>query len=456
MPQSAQLVAQPQEAPLAADALHSLDDLRRLNSSTTQKLQSRLAKAIELITEVSTQVNDRGLEERVRYTRKRSKLLANGQDEDIEEQQEHQQYQTRVDDLTKKMDYSIRGIIDDQVWLENVPDAIAHVITKAGTVSDRSRSTQTTTQRTQNDIDLDELPEQDDNRPLIQPDPREAPMALLDAAFSTKQTMWQSKSLTDRYSEHNDYVGWYRMVYDAQHPGENPPPMPHASMWFAEEENRTAATNARGSQSDRQQRSTSNGIGTGDDPMQSDAESDIEIAAEKIRIKCPITLLPFKDPLASTKCPHAFEKAAILDMFKHTNEHLPLTTEEQNELSQISRPQERSKRERQLKTPMIRCPECSVPLSGKDLRPDPVLLRRVNRILERERRREEAEQRDEDDIMDADDDDGGDGLPRGTQRRKIVHLGSSPPRSVRRLSGRVIKGERQSIPPPAEIDSDDE
>jgi len=38
------------------------------------------------------------------------------------------------------------------------------------------------------------------------------------------------------------------------------------------------------------------------------------VASERISIKCPLTLLPMKDPVTSQKCPHSFEKEAILSM----------------------------------------------------------------------------------------------------------------------------------------------
>lgn len=44
------------------------------------------------------------------------------------------------------------------------------------------------------------------------------------------------------------------------------------------------------------------------------ANDELTVASERISIKCPITLLPMKDPVTSTKCPHSFEKEAILSM----------------------------------------------------------------------------------------------------------------------------------------------
>ena len=47
-----------------------------------------------------------------------------------------------------------------------------------------------------------------------------------------------------------------------------------------------------------------------------DHDEDIAIASEKKSLKCPITLLTMVDPLSSTKCPHSFERSAILEMLQ--------------------------------------------------------------------------------------------------------------------------------------------
>ena len=49
-----------------------------------------------------------------------------------------------------------------------------------------------------------------------------------------------------------------------------------------------------------------------------DDDDDIDVLSERISIKCPITLVPMKDPVSSTKCPHSFEKSAILDMLNQS------------------------------------------------------------------------------------------------------------------------------------------
>ena len=102
-----------------------------------------------------------------------------------------------------------------------------------------------------------------------------------------------------RYASHNDYVGFRKIVHDAHYPEDQPPPMPNASTWFPSESSQSSALENRGATA-------------GNQPA--DDDDDLAVASERISIKCPITLLPMKDPVTSQKCPHSFEKAAILSM----------------------------------------------------------------------------------------------------------------------------------------------
>lgn len=82
-------------------------------------------------------------------------------------------------------------------------------------------------------------------------------------------------------------------------------------------------------------------------------------------MKCPLTLLPFRDPVTSTKCPHSFEREAIYDMIARSG-------------FQIPPPSGRGGR----RIRAVKCPVCSIPLTNDDLRSDPVLLRKVRRAEE--------------------------------------------------------------------------
>ena len=110
-----------------------------------------------------------------------------------------------------------------------------------------------------------------------------------------------SYSYPTSYAQNNDYIGFKKLVYDAQFPGDDAPPMPHSSTWFSDQPHDTSSSHTSGA-----------APAAGSQPAV-DAD-ELTVASEKISIKCPITLLPMKDPVTSTKCPHSFEKEAILSM----------------------------------------------------------------------------------------------------------------------------------------------
>ena len=100
------------------------------------------------------------------------------------------------------------------------------------------------------------------------------------------------------------------MVHDAHYPGDSAPPMPHASTWFANESDDASVPRTRGA------------AAAAADTIEDD---DLTVASERISVNCPITLLPMKEPVTSQKCPHSFEKTAILDMIKISDETVPGT-----------------------------------------------------------------------------------------------------------------------------------
>ena len=104
--------------------------------------------------------------------------------------------------------------------------------------------------------------------------------------------------------------------------------MPKASTWFSDSQATLGVSNGSASQQA---------------PATNDDE-EVAIASEKKSLKCPITLLTMNDPLSSTKCPHSFERSAILGML---------------ELSE-RRPPASGRRGAQGGERTMKCPECSV------------------------------------------------------------------------------------------------
>ncbi|KAF5857883.1 hypothetical protein ETB97_005154, partial [Aspergillus alliaceus] len=174
------------------------------------------------------------------------------------------------------------------------------------------------------------------------------------------------------YSANNAYIGFYRIIHEAKHPGDDIPPLPHASTWFSHmEEPASASTQATDSAARRTRRRKS--------PSPADSD-EIAIESERISLKCPLTLLYFKDPVTSTKCPHSFEREPIEEMIAQS----PTTVPAPQSAGAAGRSARRVR--------SAKCPVCSVVLTAADLRPDPVLVRRVRRhqqALEREAEEDE-------------------------------------------------------------------
>jgi len=395
MPSFTNFRRQSQETPLNDDARRALADLLQTKASS-KRLDEHLERAAQLLTDVASQVNDRARMKKENYAVRQRKLQQKGEAEDEEERQGHEKFQEKVKSLTERMDQSIRAVIDEQIWAEGIPDALKHVATKAKPRTVRQDTSDQDTEEESNE----------------QPDASEQPTTLLHVALSTQETTWKSKPLTERYTTNNNYVGWYAAVYESQNP--DGPPMPHSSLWFADEEGREVPTSR-----------TEHG--------NEDEDSDLEVASERVRITCPLTLRTMKDPVTSNKCRHSFEKDAILELLQESQDHVPFTSEQQAQLNHIPQRERlrRNQLEKQFWIPQVRCPECSAILRREDLSPNPVLLRKIKRHVEADQKRN---------ATDSDEEEEDDEVPRGTQR-KPVGLGSSP----------VVKNRRKTIVKPETV-----
>lgn len=404
---------QPLEAPLNDTAVRTLANLNQTYASD-RKLQDHLRNASNLLASSVSDINEAKIRNRDKHDRQNGRLVERGAepnaDDDIKE------FEARVDTVTEKMDLAIRRLIDDRVWTENLSDTLKHVSNRSteATATQTQRSTQLPTQDVSprrrefdeggNEIDAED--DEDDSVPTGPPPPEEAPTALLAAALASQNTRHTSKSLTDRYAHDNDYAGFYRALHDARHSNrENKPPVPAPALWFGREEGQLSSTLPADALADE--------------------DTELGVVAERTRIKCPITLQPFKNPVTSDSCHHSYEKSAILDMLKTSDEFLPATPEQEAQLLQFQaqnpriRAADLARKKRQIYTPRVKCPECALWVTEAELRDNPVLQRQVKRALEQARRQQQ-----EDEDADEGSDDGED-PSRGTQRRPFG-VGSSP------------------------------
>jgi len=447
---------QPPAAPLNAEAQQALADLQR-QQKITKRLAHHLNQAADQLATAAPQLNDRGSNYDVEYRKKRRRAEVNDEEEDLQAKSAYEEFQKKLQDLTRTLDNRVRVVVDDQIWVDGLPEIMTRVARKAEEVAAAAQRP-----NPQNDGE-----EADEPATAYPPAPaaEEVPSALVKKAAEDLTANWTAKTLTERYSQHNTYIAFYRGVYDAKNPGEDAPPIPHHSLWFANEEDTNPSYVAPGTQTNRpRRRRAPSNEATADDPN----SSDLEIASEKISIKCPITYLPFTSPVTSTKCPHSFDQPAILSMLSLTQTSLPLTDAQTAELAQISNNAARTRKAAELRIKAVPCPVCNILLSAADFKPDPLLLRKVQRIQAAEARAREEAAADSDLDSDSDgddDDDDGDGV--GTQKRPLGLGSGSAGRGAavtkKRDSALWIKGERTrgksrglSVVPQTQLDGEEE
>ena len=420
----------PQETPLNQKALIALENLKKQDSN----LQITLKRAAELLTGVVNDVNERAWEDRQRRRNRLDKLLETGEQETEEAKQEHEELQKKVEALTSRMDESIRQVVDDQMWAEGVGDSVRHVITKSKDTQSRGG------RRDRVGEDGDDQEEEDEEPAQVYVDPSETSTALLHAAQSTAETRWNAQTLTERYSQNPTYAEFYKMKHYAQYSAENAPPLPHHSMWFALQEGRNTQRTMGGAQRRTQREGEEE---EDDSDLQAmDEDTEIQVASENRSCKCPLTFTWFVNPVTSIKCPHSFEKSAIIEVIRASNEHVPLTSEQVNDLNERfprgARGRAQAEASMRVRNPKVtQCPEqgCHMQLTEQDVREDSVLKKQTQRAKELEQRRKEHEEAEDDDEEGS----GDDLLPTQRRRRKVFAIGSSPATERRRT---LIKGER--------------
>ncbi|KNG86240.1 hypothetical protein ANOM_005582, partial [Aspergillus nomiae NRRL 13137] len=334
------------EAPIAP--LHSAAQIKLLSllkSQSLRPLKTHLQHAEEKLTDSAGEVNERLTDARVRLQRLKERRGErenfNEGEEDGAQQQDDEEWEEKLRELEKKvggvterLEARMRGTIDGEEYEET-----------------RRRGGE----EENNDEDEDEDYEEAEERG----EESVPPTRRLDELLGENYAGWDRLSLTERYSTNNAYIGFYRVIHEAKHPGEDIPPLPHASTWFSHlEDPATASAQAPDSSARRTRRRRS--------PSPADSD-EIAIESERISLKCPLTLLYFREPVTSTKCPHSFEREAIEDMIAHSSTTVPAP--------QPAGAAGRSAR----RVRSVKCPVCSVVLTAADLRTDPVLLRRLRR-----------------------------------------------------------------------------
>ncbi|KAF1923019.1 uncharacterized protein M421DRAFT_76501 [Didymella exigua CBS 183.55] len=362
---------QPNALPAYKKPSHPLDGeaqraLRELNGPTLTIIKKHSKDAITTIRSTAEGVNDM-LSEHQRYFDARSKKWDAGKKLDEREDEEAimADLQQKVDDATAKLEESMRAAIDSSVAAQRIEDALEWLRQHAPKQIEEeyhSQRTRRSTQRRQTQnrdgseagSDQEEL----DDGPTPGPTPLDRSQLALTGSvdmftdrMAREQTSYTSLSLTARYARHNEYRDFKRVVHDARY-GDTIP-LGHEDTWFTETgEPALGVTQAV-----------------------NDDEDDLVMDRATVSTKCPITFQTLKEPWSSAKCPHTFEKSAILGMIRTSASHFG------------------PGRARSVACPI---PGCDQQLSAEDLHSDPILTRKIRRLLQA--------QLDDDDDDDGDDD----------------------------------------------------
>ncbi|EKV16321.1 Chromosomal organization and DNA repair protein Mms21, putative [Penicillium digitatum] len=365
------------EAPLTAESQRQIAAL--LASQHLRTLRTHLQHAAEKLTHSGGEVNERLSDARTRYEKMKEARRRQG-DKNVDDDEANEEYQrlaeeeTRVNAITAKLEEKTRLIVDSEIKLQGLTDAMGEIEREEGETVAAALGVRQTRQRRArqrarggDDADGTEDPtdgdyEDEQEKEMRERNAQNPPSRKLVDKLTKGVQKWNELSLTERYASNNSYIGFYRMVHDSKFPGDDVPPLPHSSTWF----DHMDATNTRSGAAARTRNQNRRASPTGSD-------DDIAIERERISLKCPLTLTPYQDPVTSTKCPHSFEREAIMDMINRS----PTT---------IAPP---ASRRGQRRVHVVKCPVCSIPLTADDLRPDPVLLRRVRRAQELQEREEE-------------------------------------------------------------------
>lgn len=314
----------PDELPPYKKPSHPLDAeatrlLRDLQGRSLSDVKSHNKQASAAITSTAEGLNDM-LRDHAQYIERRQRKWESGKSLDDKEDDEHTMKKLRedVDEATARLEESMRAVIDSGIAAQRIDDTLDWLRQNAPKqleeeyqtqMSQRATQRQSQAQleaRTQNPDGDEEMADDDDfnNAPTPGPTPLDGSRLALTGTseifmdrMQRDKNQYTSLSLTARYARNNEYRDFKRIVHDAKY-GDSGPILGHEDTWFTE--------------------TGSPAPGITDNTQRGDFDDDDDIVVDKATIstRCPITFQQFKEPFTSTKCPHTFEKNAILDMIR--------------------------------------------------------------------------------------------------------------------------------------------
>ena len=302
--------------------------LRELQGRSLNDIKRHNEQATVIITSSAENVNDM-LRDHALYLERRQKKWDTGRnlDEREEEEQEMKNLQEKVDEATVKLEESIRAVIDSRAATQRIDETLDWLRQNAPKQLEEEYQTQRTQRATQRQLQSQagsqpqrnqgpdgsaemNSDEEIDEAPTPGPTPLDGsrialtgPSELFVARMQNQKDTYTALSLTARYARNNTYRDFKRLIHDAKY-HDDAPPLGHEDTWFTETG------------------SPAPGVTDGTQRGEFDDDDDIVVDKATISTRCPITFQQFKEPYTSTKCPHTFEKNAIIDMIRTSGQRL--------------------------------------------------------------------------------------------------------------------------------------
>lgn len=207
---------EPPEAPLTAESLRKISTL--LNSQHIRHLKTHLQNASEKLTDTAGDVNERMVDARVRYERKRQRqrdAAEDGEDQepDSEERQQLDEREHKVQDVTGRLEEKMRQMIDSEARLQSLLDSVNKIEREEGEAqvaalgARQTRLQQRRQQRANReeedeedgDDERDETYEGTPEREARERNTQNPPSRRLEDSLEEGTGKWNELSLTERY-----------------------------------------------------------------------------------------------------------------------------------------------------------------------------------------------------------------------------------------------------------------
>ncbi|WQF83778.1 Putative E3 SUMO-protein ligase Nse2 (Mms21) [Colletotrichum destructivum] len=342
--------------PLSAEAKRAIADLS--NSRDVHRYQNHVKTSIRHLGFSVVGINDAI---RTRHETLKRFAEKRAESNDLESQEKSQReldveahtaaLEEEIPRLTAEAEAALRDLIDRQIELDDEKAALTDTVSYFQALPEQAPR-QRRRPRAVANADDSNAEEDGDAVDDLLPPPDQSVIDILRQNRADKAREYQRQTAYQRYALNNDYAAFKKLWHDAVH-GDTEMPLPNAKHWFDNAGNPIMPM----------RRSPAN---TGDEPgaqAADQSDEDIVIAGEVRDYRCPLSMQLFENPVSNNVCSHTYEKQWIVDMLRKA-------------------PNER-----------VQCPVsgCSRELGLDDLYDDPVILRKMKRALEEQRRLDEEE-----------------------------------------------------------------